>query len=273
MWGLEIVAVVVAECVEVGLNTMSKAAMRRGMNNFIYSAYSTSLGVLFLVPLAFFFHRYCVQMCMYLGIQCSSPTLASALTNLTPAFTFILARISGDHSRHLLPEGFVESTESLGKVVSWAPQSQVLAHPSVGVFVSHGGWNSILESVAGGVPMICRPFFGDQTLNSRMVQDVWQIGIRVEGGAFTRSGTSSALELVLSREEGKEMREIISGLKESAVDAVGPSGRSTANFETLVESVAAANEESDAVTDRLESFMVNLPQHQVASRRDDATNS
>lgn len=58
MWGLEIVAVVVAECVEVGLNTMSKAAMRRGMNNFIYSAYSTSLGVLFLVPLAFFFHRF-----------------------------------------------------------------------------------------------------------------------------------------------------------------------------------------------------------------------
>ncbi|KAI8528359.1 hypothetical protein RHMOL_Rhmol12G0143600 [Rhododendron molle] len=95
MWGLEIVAVVVAECVEVGLNTMSKAAMRRGMNNFIYSAYSTSLGVLFLVPLAFFFHRYCVQMCLYLGIQLSSPTLASALTNLTPAFTFILARISG----------------------------------------------------------------------------------------------------------------------------------------------------------------------------------
>lgn len=157
--------------------------------------------------------------------------LAQTLESLKVPFLWSLR----DHSRHLLPEGFVESTESLGKVVSWAPQSQVLAHPSVGVFVSHCGWNSILESVAGGVPMICRPFFGDQTLNSRMVQDVWRIGIRVEGGAFTRSGTSSALELVLSREEGKEMRESISGLKERAVDAVGPSGSSTANFETLVE--------------------------------------
>lgn len=157
--------------------------------------------------------------------------LAQTLESLKVPFLWSLR----DHSRHLLPEGFVESTESLGKVVSWAPQLQVLAHPSVGVFVSHCGWNSILESVVGGVPMICRPFFGDQTLNSRMVQDVWRIGIRVEGGAFTRSGTSSALELVLSREEGKKMRESISGLKESAVDAVGPSGSSTANFETLVE--------------------------------------
>ncbi|XP_058194067.1 WAT1-related protein At3g28050-like [Rhododendron vialii] len=139
MWGLEIVAVLVAECVEVGLNTMSKAAMRRGMNNFIYSAYSTSLGVLFLVPLAFFFHRitspppmltfstlskisllgaigYCVQMCMYLGIQCSSPTLASALTNLTPAFTFILARISGMEKLDLKSKS--SQAKCIGTIVS-----------------------------------------------------------------------------------------------------------------------------------------------------------
>lgn len=157
--------------------------------------------------------------------------LAQTLESLKVPFLWSLR----DHSRQLLPKGFVESTESFGKVVSWAPQLQVLAHPSVGVFVSHCGWNSILESVVGGVPMICRPFFGDQTLNSRMVQDMWRIGIRVEGGVFTRSGTSSALELVLSCEEGEKMRENISGLKVRAVDAVGPSGSSTANFKTLVE--------------------------------------
>lgn len=147
-----------------------------------------------------------------------------------------------DHSRHFLPQGFFESTVSFGKVVSWAPQSQVLAHPSVGVFVTHCGWNSILESVAGGVPMICRPFFGDQTLNSRMVQDVWRIGVKVEdGGGFTKSGTTSALELVLSSGEGRKMRENIRGLKESAVNAVGPNGSSTANFETLVEVIKTCN--------------------------------
>ncbi|CAL5376567.1 unnamed protein product [Camellia sinensis] len=144
-----------------------------------------------------------------------------------------------DHSRHLFPKGFVENTVAFGKVVSWAPQLQVLAHPSVGVFVTHCGWNSILESITGGVPMICRPFFGDQTLNSRMVQDAWRIGVRVEGGVFTKSGTTSSLELVLSQEEGKKMRENIKVLKQNAIEAVGPNGSSSENFKDLLEVIKA----------------------------------
>ncbi|KAF5939899.1 hypothetical protein HYC85_021066 [Camellia sinensis] len=93
MRGLEIIAILGIEWLEVGLNTISKAAMRRGMNNFIFNAYSTILGVLFLLPLTFFFHRYCVQMFMFIGIGYSSPTMASAMSNLTPAYTFILALI------------------------------------------------------------------------------------------------------------------------------------------------------------------------------------
>ncbi|XP_028084666.1 anthocyanidin 3-O-glucosyltransferase 7-like [Camellia sinensis] len=144
-----------------------------------------------------------------------------------------------DHSRHLFPKGFVENTVAFGKVVSWAPQLQVLAHPSVGVFVTHCGWNSILESITGGVPMICRPFFGDQTLNSRMVQDTWRIGVRVEGGVFTKSGTTSSLELVLSQEEGKKMRENIKVLKQNAIEAVGANGSSSENFKDLLEVIKA----------------------------------
>ncbi|XP_052200437.1 flavonol 3-O-glucosyltransferase F3GT2-like isoform X1 [Diospyros lotus] len=140
-----------------------------------------------------------------------------------------------DHSRGLLPEGFVEETESYGKMVTWAPQQEVLAHPSVGLFVTHCGWNSILESIAGGVPMICRPFFGDQQLNGRMVQDEWRIGVMVEGGIFTKAETIRALELVLSGEEGKKMREKIWVLKQNALEAVGPNGSSTTKFSTLVE--------------------------------------
>ncbi|GMP82872.1 hypothetical protein CsSME_00036993 [Camellia sinensis var. sinensis] len=116
MRGLEIIAILGIEWLEVGLNTISKAAMRRGMNNFIFNAYSTILGVLFLLPLTFFFHRmtspppqltlsifckicllgaigYCVQMFMFIGIGYSSPTMASAMSNLTPAYTFVLALI------------------------------------------------------------------------------------------------------------------------------------------------------------------------------------
>ncbi|RVW41737.1 Anthocyanidin 3-O-glucosyltransferase 2 [Vitis vinifera] len=59
-----------------------------------------------------------------------------------------------------LPEGFLEKTRGYGMVVPWAPQAEVLAHEAVGAFVTHCGWNSLWESVAGGVPLICRPFLG-----------------------------------------------------------------------------------------------------------------
>uniref|UniRef100_A0A5B7BAS6 Glycosyltransferase n=1 Tax=Davidia involucrata TaxID=16924 RepID=A0A5B7BAS6_DAVIN len=142
-----------------------------------------------------------------------------------------------DNSRHLLPEGFLERTSRFGKVVSWAPQLQVLAHTSIGVFVTHCGWNSILESITGGVPMICRPFFGDQKLNSRKVEDIWGIGVIVAGGVFTKGGTIKALDLLLLNEKGKKMRENIGVLKGNAMKAVGLNGSSTQNFKTLLEVV------------------------------------
>ncbi|GAB4838924.1 hypothetical protein Ancab_028456 [Ancistrocladus abbreviatus] len=93
-----------------------------------------------------------------------------------------------------LLEGFLKRTEEKGKVVPWVPQLALLAHPSVGVFVTHGGWSSILESIITGVPMICRPFFADQMFNKRFIETVWQIGTGVEGEIFTKSGTLDALK-------------------------------------------------------------------------------
>ncbi|CAK9142291.1 unnamed protein product [Ilex paraguariensis] len=145
-----------------------------------------------------------------------------------------------DNSKQHVLEGFLERTRNLGKVVPWAPQLQVLQHPSVGVFITHCGWNSVWESIAGGVPMICRPFFGDQKLNRRMVEDVWKIGVGVEGGIFTKCGTVTALDLVLLNEKGKKMRENTGGIKANAVKAVGTNGSSTENFETLLEVVTTS---------------------------------
>ncbi|XP_047326017.1 7-deoxyloganetic acid glucosyl transferase-like [Impatiens glandulifera] len=64
-----------------------------------------------------------------------------------------------------------------GYMVEWAPQEEVLAHPSVGGFLTHSGWNSTLESLVSGVPMICWPYFGDQQVNSRFVGEVWKTGL------------------------------------------------------------------------------------------------
>ncbi|KAK2990860.1 hypothetical protein RJ640_002844 [Escallonia rubra] len=83
-------------------------------------------------------------------------------------------------------------------VVSLAPQLQVLAHTSVGIHITHSGWNSVLESISYAVPMICRPFLADNMLNYHIVEDVWEIGVRVEDGILTKSGTMKSIQLLLS---------------------------------------------------------------------------
>lgn len=142
-----------------------------------------------------------------------------------------------DHSKANLPKGFLERTSLNGKVVPWAPQFEVLGHASIGVFITHCGWNSVTESVICGVPMICRPFFGDQNLNRRLVQDVWRIGVGVEGGVFTKSGLTRDLHLILAH-EGRKMREKIGVLKELGRKAIESNGSLTTNFISLLEVVS-----------------------------------
>ncbi|XP_058224805.1 anthocyanidin 3-O-galactosyltransferase 3GT6 [Rhododendron vialii] len=160
--------------------------------------------------------------------------LAEALEARSTPFLWSLR----DNFKQHLPEGFLKRTSELGKIVPWAPQVQVLEHRSVGVFLTHCGWNSVMESVEAGVPIIGRPFFGDQQVDAWMVENVWKIGVRVEGGVFTEGSTMSALELVLSHEKGKELREQVGKYKEFALKAFGPKGRSTQNLNTLMDIVA-----------------------------------
>ncbi|KAK9931140.1 hypothetical protein M0R45_018434 [Rubus argutus] len=134
-----------------------------------------------------------------------------------------------------LPQGFVDRTSSIGKIVPWVNQVQILNHSSVGVCVTHCGWNSILESVTGGVPMIGRPDLADQKVNMRSVEVVWKICVRIEGGVFTKTGAIKALEQALLLEQGKEMRHRVGVLKQLAQEAVGPNGLSTQDLKALVE--------------------------------------
>jgi anthocyanidin 3-O-glucosyltransferase len=107
----------------------------------------------------------------------------------------------------LLPPGFLDRATSTGSglVVPWAPQVPVLRHPSVGAFVTHAGWASVLEGVSSRVPMACRPFFGDQRMNARSVAHVWVFGAGFEAG-MTRAGVAVAVEELLRGEEGARMR-------------------------------------------------------------------
>ncbi|KAK7382999.1 hypothetical protein VNO78_28664 [Psophocarpus tetragonolobus] len=66
----------------------------------------------------------------------------------------------------LLPPHFFDRTAAFGMVIGWAPQAQILAHPATGAFVSHCGWNSILESIYFGVPIATWPLYAEQQTNA-----------------------------------------------------------------------------------------------------------
>ncbi|KAL8536191.1 hypothetical protein ACS0TY_011724 [Phlomoides rotata] len=130
----------------------------------------------------------------------------------------------------VLPEGFLEETEGRGLMVGWCPQEQVLAHAAVGGFLTHCGWNSTVETVSEGVPILCWPFFAEQQTNCRYACTKWGIGVEIEG-EVSRGKVEKMVKLMM---EGKEMREKALGWREKAHLAAKPGGSSYRNLELLI---------------------------------------
>ncbi|KAL8524941.1 hypothetical protein ACS0TY_014530 [Phlomoides rotata] len=100
-----------------------------------------------------------------------------------------------------LPEGFVERVKGRGLVVSkWAPQTQILGHPSIGGFVSHCGWSSVMESVYFGVPIIAMPMKSEQPINAQLVVE-GGVGVGVDkernGGVYVGEEVAKAINKVM----------------------------------------------------------------------------
>ncbi|KAG8076926.1 hypothetical protein GUJ93_ZPchr0006g44853 [Zizania palustris] len=138
----------------------------------------------------------------------------------------------------LLPLGFLERTKDTDLVVPWAPQVDVLRHVSVGAFVTHAGWASVMESLSSGVPMACRPFFGDQHMNARSVSDVWGFGMAFDG-PMTRGGVAEAVASLVGGEEGSRMRASAQELQAKVVKAFEPDGGCRKNLEEFVNIICA----------------------------------
>ncbi|KAJ0464339.1 putative soyasaponin III rhamnosyltransferase [Helianthus annuus] len=106
-----------------------------------------------------------------------------------------------------LPDGFLERARDRGVVwTSWVPQLQILNHESVGGFLTHCGWGSIVEGLMSGHPLIMLPFLVDQGLNARILVDK-QVGIEVprneEDGSFTKESVARSVRSVVVDDEGK----------------------------------------------------------------------
>eukprot|EP01018_Ginkgo_biloba_P036066 Gb_27271 [translate_table: standard] len=159
--------------------------------------------------------------------------LALGLEATQRPFLWVLRSDLMDGTTAVLPPGFEERIRDRGCLVSWAPQLSVLSHPSIACFVTHCGWNSTLESISMGVPMICWPYFADQFLNRAYVVEAWNTGLALNAnkdGIIEKGEIKEAVQRLVMEEEWAEMKKRVMKLKESARDAITEGGSSSINF-------------------------------------------
>ncbi|CAN6269979.1 unnamed protein product [Urochloa humidicola] len=149
--------------------------------------------------------------------------------------------VAGDAA--VLPPEFLVAVEGRGLLASWCPQEAVLWHEAVGVFLTHSGWNSTLESLCAGVPMLCWPFFSEQQTNCRYKCMEWGVAMEI-GHDVRREAVAEKIREAMCGEKGKEIRRRAGEWRAVAVRATRPGGRSYASLEKLVNDVLLAGAKS-----------------------------
>ncbi|CAJ2630523.1 unnamed protein product [Trifolium pratense] len=143
---------------------------------------------------------------------------------------------------HVLPNGFLEETIERGKVVKWSPQEEVLTHPSLACFITHCGWNSSMEALSIGVPMLTFPAWGDQVTNAKFLVDVFGVGIRLgygfmENKLITRDVVKKCLLEATTGEKAEELKKNAVKWKKAAENAVADGGSSDRNLDEFIEDI------------------------------------
>ncbi|MED6134213.1 hypothetical protein PIB30_035004 [Stylosanthes scabra] len=133
-----------------------------------------------------------------------------------------------------------------GKIVKWCSQVEVLSHRSLGCFVTHCGWNSVMESMVSGVPMVGLPQAVEQRTNAKLIEDVWKTGVRVdhrvnEEGIAEAGEIGRCLDMVMGNgEKGSELRKNAQKWKCLCREAVKEGGSSDKNLKTFLHGVGEA---------------------------------
>nr|XP_043624298.1 UDP-glycosyltransferase 84B1-like [Erigeron canadensis] len=136
----------------------------------------------------------------------------------------------------------LEEIKEQGLVVKWSPQTAVLSHPSVGCFLSHCGWNSLVESVTAGVPVIACPQWSDQPTNAKLVTDVWGVGVKLNkdsDGSLCGEEVARCVEKIMSGPISVEIRKNAVELKNAVAVAVADGGSSDRNIEMFVNEISS----------------------------------
>ncbi|XP_057957460.1 anthocyanidin 3-O-glucosyltransferase 2-like [Malania oleifera] len=178
------------------------------------------------------------------GLEHSGQRFIWSLRRSQPSTNGITYPTSCANLEELLPEGFLERTVGIGKIIGWAPQVAVLAHKAVGGFMSHCGWNSILESVWWGVPVATWPMYAEQHLNAFEMLKELGLGVEIimdykrdghEGDLVSAKQIEMGIRGVM--EGDGEMRKKVKDMSEKAQEAIMEGGSSHTSLGHFVEQV------------------------------------
>ncbi|KAL9233377.1 hypothetical protein vseg_008389 [Gypsophila vaccaria] len=171
-------------------------------------------------------------------------------------FIWVARTNTGEGVEEWLPEGFEEEIQKSNQglvIKGWAPQVAILGHPNVGAFMTHCGWNSCLEGLNTGVPMITWPITADQFYNETLLVDVAKVGIRVGNkeelimdaeakATVTRDQAEEATRRILEGvddDEVEKIRKKVKKYEEGSKKAVQQGGSSYQEIHTLIQELKA----------------------------------
>ncbi|TVU30834.1 hypothetical protein EJB05_22478, partial [Eragrostis curvula] len=155
--------------------------------------------------------------------------VAKGLYNSGKAFLWVVR--ASETSK--LPKGFADKAEQRGLIMSWCPRLDVLAHPAIGCFLTHCGWNSTMEGLGAGVPMVAMPQWADQPMNAKYIDDVWRVGVRVRSdpqGMVCRQEMARCVKEVMEGEMSKQYRDNARSWSIKAKKAMSEGGTSDNNM-------------------------------------------
>ncbi|KAM6568887.1 hypothetical protein CsatB_016872 [Cannabis sativa] len=132
---------------------------------------------------------------------------------------------------YVLPNGFENEVKGRGLIVTWTNQIQVISHFAIGGFLTHCGWNSVLESVWHGVPMLCFPLKTDQLTNRKLLVDDWRIGVNLcDKKPLDKFEVAEKINNLMCGKSSDELRVKITKVKEIIKNSLAQDGSSEKNL-------------------------------------------